>query len=316
MDWRELADLWDGSSDAPAPGRVQPRCLGPFRLGEPRLSSAGTDWPGFLLEAQHASGSGSLVHRALTYSLVVLCTGGRARMRIETGGVESSFILERGRICVFPGGRDIDSCSWSGRYEVLVVEVGPCVLRHPLANETYLAHLPLAFQYGVPDPQVASLLCNMRAEIEAGCGTGRLYGESLSLALVTYLANRYPHPSAGGELRKVKLSSTQFARVREYVRAHLSRELGLAELAAVVHLSPHHFCLLFRNTAGITPYQYVLRERVHESTKRLAARQVPIVEIAGALGFANQSHFTAVFRKVTGMTPKHYQRGFDRRSSE
>ena len=314
MDRRELADLWGGSSDAPAPGQVQPGRSGPFGLGEPRLSSAGTDWAGFPLEAQRASGSGSFVYHALTYSLVVLCTGGRASMRVEAGGVESRFILEQGRICVFPGGRDIDSCSWSGRYEVLVVELGPCRLRHPLASENYLAHLPLASHYGVPDPQIASLLCNMRAEIEAGCGTGRLYGESLSLALVTYLANRYPDRSAGGALRK--LSSAQFARVREYVRAHLARELGLAELAAIVHLSPHHFCLLFKNAAGITPYQYVLRERVPESTKRLAARQVPIVEIAGALGFADQSHFTVVFRRVTGLTPKQFQRGLDRRSSE
>lgn len=230
-------------------------------------------------------------------------------MRVEAGGMENSFIFERGRVCIFSAGRDIESLSWSGTYDALVVELRPC-LRHPLANDNYLAHLPLASRYGVSDPRIAALLCNMRAEIATGCQTGRLYGESLSLALATYLASRYPTCTPGAEPRKVKLSAAQFERVRDYVRAHLSRQLGLAELAATVHLSPHHFCLLFKNTADITPYQYVLRERVHESMKHLAARQCSIVEIAGALGFADQSHFTTVFRRVTGLTPKQYQRGF------
>jgi len=288
----------------------------PFGLGDPELSSIGTAWAGFPFEAHRAPWSGSFFHQALPYSLIILCTSGRATMRVAAGGVKSRFVLEEGRVCVFPKGRDIESCSWCGEYEMLLVELCPCQLRHPLAHENYLARLPLAPQYGVSDPQIGFLLCSMRAEIEAGCATGRLYAESLSLALITYLANRYPDRSAVEGLRKAKLSSAQFGRVRDYVRAHLARELGLAELATVVHLSPHHFCLLFKNTAGITPYQYVLRERVYESTKRLGARLVPIVEIASALGFANQSHFTAVFRKVTGMTPKDYQRGVDQRSSD
>jgi AraC family transcriptional regulator len=66
--------------------------------------------------------------------------------------------------------------------------------------------------------------------------------------------------------------------------------------------------MLFRRALGVPPHQYVLQERITEARRLLAAGQMTLSEIATHLGFSDQSHFSRAFRKVTGMTPRLYQR--------
>jgi len=103
------------------------------------------------------------------------------------------------------------------------------------------------------------------------------------------------------------LSPTQLQRVREYIRANLGCDIGLAELAHQVGLSPRYFSVLFKRALGASPHHFVLRERIDEAQRLLAAGQMPISEVALNLGFADQSHFSQAFRKITGTTPKRYQ---------
>ncbi|MGH8000244.1 MAG: helix-turn-helix domain-containing protein, partial [Brasilonema sp.] len=68
----------------------------------------------------------------------------------------------------------------------------------------------------------------------------------------------------------------------------------------------YYFCQLFKQSLGITPYQYVLQLRVERAKQLLKNQKITICDVALACGFANQSHFTKHFRKLTGMTPKAY----------
>ena len=84
-------------------------------------------------------------------------------------------------------------------------------------------------------------------------------------------------------------------------------ELRLADLSAVVHMSPYHFARLFKRSTGVPPHQFLLRHRIDEARELLAAQRVPIAEIARSVGFRTPSHFTTTFRRVTGMTPSAYR---------
>ena len=106
----------------------------------------------------------------------------------------------------------------------------------------------------------------------------------------------------------VSFSAAQAARLEEYIRVDLRCDKTLGELADLVGLSPHYFSFLFKNTFGVAPHHYLLSERIHEGQKLLATRRLSVCEVALELGFSDQSHFTQVFRKVTGTTPKRYQR--------
>lgn len=77
-----------------------------------------------------------------------------------------------------------------------------------------------------------------------------------------------------------------------------------------VHLgSPYHFCRLFKQATGISPYQYPIQQRIELGKQLLKQPGLTIVEIALSCGFGSQSSFTKAFRKHTGVTPKGFRQG-------
>ena len=103
------------------------------------------------------------------------------------------------------------------------------------------------------------------------------------------------------------LSDGQLACLRHHIRTHLASDLGVAELAGLVRLSPHYFSLVFRQAVGVSPYQFILQERIGEARRLLTAGSMTLAELATHLGFSDQSHFSRAFRKVTGTTPRSFQ---------
>jgi AraC family transcriptional regulator len=90
----------------------------------------------------------------------------------------------------------------------------------------------------------------------------------------------------------------------DYIHTNLDRDLSLAELASDVNISPTYFASLFKQATGISPYQYVIRQRVERAKVMLTKTNLTIADIALQVGFSSQSHLTQQFKRVTGLTPK------------
>ena len=159
------------------------------------------------------------------------------------------------------------------------------------------------------DHRLATLMLAMRDEVKEGCPSGRLYAESISIALLTYVAGKYAGPPGGGRELVTALAPKQKRMIVNYIRADLSAGITVSELAALVQMSPSHFARVFKASFGTTPYQFVMRERVEAAKPMLAEAQMSSSQIAMCLGFSSQSHFVKVFRQFTGATPKQYQSG-------
>jgi AraC family transcriptional regulator len=214
-----------------------------------------------------------------------------------------------GGIFIFPRGCDHTNILISGgSHHFVVTELDAACLQRLLPSETKPIDGALAPQLNIEDPRIAAILGNMLAETEAGCPSGSIYGESLSLALVAYVTGRYSVGTSAPEAPGHGLSRWQLRRVHDYIHAHLKDDLSLVELAGAVDLSPRHFSRLFRNTFGTTPSRYVMGERINRVKMLLATKRLSILEIGETLGFADQSHLTNAFRKATGVTPRRYQR--------
>jgi AraC family transcriptional regulator len=169
-------------------------------------------------------------------------------------------------------------------------------------------HCFIGTSVGVEDPVIGRLAALGRLELNEGGPGGRLYLEGLAAALAIHLlrnsglSRRSPIPYRGG------LAPRQFRYVLEYIEAHLAEELGLVELAAIVGLSPHYFGEAFRISSGRSPHRYVMERRIERARDLLRGENWPIGDIAYAAGFSSQSHFTANFRRVTGVTPGRFRR--------
>jgi AraC family transcriptional regulator len=97
-------------------------------------------------------------------------------------------------------------------------------------------------------------------------------------------------------------------RVADFVESHLESPLTVGDLAAVAGLSVFHFARVFKQSAGESPHVFVLRRRIERAKRLLSQSRLPLREIAPACGFSSQSHLTARFRKLTGVTPRGYRR--------
>jgi AraC family transcriptional regulator len=103
------------------------------------------------------------------------------------------------------------------------------------------------------------------------------------------------------------LPGYRLRRVTEYIQQNLDKDLTLAELAAVVCMSPYHFARLFKCSTGVPPHRFVVRQRIARARGVLATPELSIAEISRLVGFRTASHFTTVFRRVLGITPGAYR---------
>ena len=96
---------------------------------------------------------------------------------------------------------------------------------------------------------------------------------------------------------------------RDFLHVRFSNRLRLGELAREVGVQPAHLARVFRAKYGVSIGAYVRQLRVEDAKRQLADSELPIAQVAFALGFADQSHFTRAFARVTGITPGRYRAG-------
>ncbi len=97
-------------------------------------------------------------------------------------------------------------------------------------------------------------------------------------------------------------------RVCEHVRDRLDGRITHRELAAIAGLSESHFSRAFKRSVGMSAHRYISRRRVESAAELIAETDQPLSEIALAVGFSDQSHFTRVFHRLTGETPGAFRR--------
>lgn len=107
--------------------------------------------------------------------------------------------------------------------------------------------------------------------------------------------------------RWVAIPPRKLRKILSYIEENLGSSLCLDEIAAQQGLSPYYFCRIFKKTTGITLHQFVLRRRVERAKTLLTDERLDLAEVALEAGFANQSHFGAIFRRFTGYTPRQYR---------
>jgi AraC-like DNA-binding protein len=135
-------------------------------------------------------------------------------------------------------------------------------------------------------------------------GFGQLYAEYVGCAIVTRLL------AAGRERPKVaELARWRLKRAIDFVEARLDEPVSLKEIASAAGLTRMHFAAQFKAATGLRPHEYLLRRRIERSQELLAGSDVSLVDVALSVGFQTQSHFTVVFKRFVGQTPRAWREG-------
>ena len=126
-----------------------------------------------------------------------------------------------------------------------------------------------------------------------------LYGDGLSVALFIDVMRL-------GRVRSRKrseLAAWQLRRSIDYIEENCLRGIRLEELAALTGLSQSYFSHAFKASTGLPPHQWQMKARIERAKALMLTGDHPMSVVAAETGFADQAHFTRVFRKTVGATP-------------
>jgi AraC family transcriptional regulator len=127
--------------------------------------------------------------------------------------------------------------------------------------------------------------------------------EGLLLELVA-AASRLQEPNAGSGPERPRWLED----ARERIHAELGARPSLSGLARAVGVHPVTLARAFRRAFGYTVGEYVRKLRVERAARQLADSDLPLAEIALGAGFSDQSHFSNLFRRHTGLSPFKFRR--------
>ena len=102
-------------------------------------------------------------------------------------------------------------------------------------------------------------------------------------------------------------STHRFAYVVQYIQHHLSENLTVEKLSGLACMSKPHFFRSFKRELGLTPVEYVIRERLKLAKQLLANPRTSLYEVGCRAGFNSANYFHILFKKHEGITPKAYR---------
>ncbi len=223
--------------------------------------------------------------------------------RQTSSGKTRSDIADANSMCMMPAGQTV-TANWNHEYEYLTIDFSRNYMSQMALEMKLSSRVELKETVSKKDVLIQHLSLAFLAEAEKKEASSRLYSESIAHTLMFHLLKNYSTADFQNKSFSGGLSGSKLRRVTEFINDNLENDLTLTEIAAVAGLSHFHFARAFRKTMNITPQHYITNRRIEKAKELLAKSNLPIVEVGFQTGFKNQSHFTALFRKFTSLTPK------------
>jgi AraC family transcriptional regulator len=221
------------------------------------------------------------------------------------GGSRSTLTDARGKLTFVPIGSTAEG--WN-RFKSPVSTVFAIHLESPISdhNAKDISDVPPSLYF--ENNNLKATLQKLQSVVDGSGINDPAYAETLGLLLLWEL--RHAADLKHSRLNPVRggLTGPQLRRVKEFIDAQISKDITISDLAAVAGLSQFHFIRAFKDAVGLSPYQFVLSERIQRARELLSERYLSIAEVARAVGFSDASQLNRVFRKFVGVTPTAFRR--------
>ncbi|MEJ2064788.1 MAG: AraC family transcriptional regulator [Reinekea sp.] len=227
---------------------------------------------------------------------IVIGVAGQAECEVEGRGD----IVDVRRACLVPSCFEHHFCGLEDN-RVLVLDI-------PELDTTY-----------VPEPVVSALFeragylrfdPDLTALVQSGVRELQRFPDDIELTRhisATLLLSAYHRLSDKTDL-SVSQGRLDQDRLAQYVEDHLQERISIHQLAALVHLSPSHFQVCFRDAFGETPHRYVLQRRLDRAQTLILDSRQSLSQIAEQCGFSSQAAMSNAFRKHRHLTPGQLRR--------
>jgi AraC family transcriptional regulator len=150
------------------------------------------------------------------------------------------------------------------------------------------------------DSALLELARRLSLECVQSYPNGPLFWTELASGFIDRLIAR--HSTVALQRTKGTLGRDAFARLRDYIMAHLDGPIEVTALAEMTGRSPFHFSRVFARSVGVTPHRYIVHLRLQRAIELMRDGRLSLAEIAARTGFADQSHLTRWGRRVYGVS--------------
>lgn len=229
---------------------------------------------------------------------------------VQSGVQRQSFhgetlFLGRGTVMLMPPGEVHDGTAASADpYTLRTFRLSPSLLQGLGEEITGSSAFPSQSAIILQDSPLAEHLLDLHTALQHPASDG-IADETSALELLESLFARLKLPSQ--RHLSGTLTGEQIQKVRDYAEAYAADKIVLEDLSRLLDLDRFRFLKLFKRTVGMTPHAWLLRLRLEKSVTLMRKdRHRPITEIAHAVGFFDQSHFTRAFRDAYGITPARF----------
>jgi AraC family transcriptional regulator len=145
------------------------------------------------------------------------------------------------------------------------------------------------------------LAWRLAAELQASDEGAPLAAEGFALELLAATTRE------AGSLRQAGRAPAWLRSAEDLLRTHIGDCVGLGEVASTIGVHPAYLARVFRAHYGVSVGEYGRRLRLAWAASEIARGDTPLAEVAAQAGFADQSHFTRLFKRYAGITPARYR---------
>lgn len=157
---------------------------------------------------------------------------------------------------------------------------------------------------GQRDTVIERVGFELMQEMTARGRGARLYVEALTTQLFIHLLRRYNPRSTNLDFDQQDVTAIRLQPAIDFIHTHLNENMSIGQIAAVIHLTPYYFSRVFKQPFGVSPHQYVIQQRVEAAKRLLKDSNLTLMDIALHVGFADHSHLTRHYKRLTGKTPR------------
>ncbi|MBU7583888.1 MAG: helix-turn-helix transcriptional regulator [Nostoc sp. TH1S01] len=271
-------------------------------------SSYNAQWDGIRLDIHHQPAHETPEHSPQQHIIVINLDNHWLKAERVLDGCFQQENVFNGDVAIIPANIH-HICRWTSETDFLLLSLEPAFFNQIILESVDLQGVELKPHFSSSEPFIQQIALALKSELESGGVGSQLYIESLKTTLCIHLLKH--HSIASNKVPQFSnqkgLSPRKLRQAISYIHDNLNRDLSLAEIAAVIGMSMYHFSRLFKQSTGFAPHQYVINCRIAKAKKLLKGTEKTIEQISEQVGFQSQSHFTNVFRKFMGITPKAYR---------
>ena len=273
---------------------------------EPLLSSQGLNWQGVQFDYYQHEPSESPIHINRHHVLTLALHKAQPERKLNNTYLQENHDL--GSVAIIPA-EVKHYCVWKSTIRFIVLSFTPQMLANVAPERIELDKIELlpTFAKLEPDWVIAGIGMGIKQQLETNSNSCNFYVEHLNNALLAHLLENYCTVKHSLNNFSDGLPPYKLKQATDYINDNLEWQIKLADVAKLLNISQYYFCRLFHNSTGISPYKYVIQQRVAKAKHLIKNSKLSLADVTYKCGFSSQSQMTQHFRKYVGVTPKVYR---------